>query len=184
MSCLYLYLKSGHEISNNNLKYIFDSIFEKEYQLNWDGTFGRLILEHSETQFVNLKLSFDAIYADLMDDFTAIVVPRFEPMIANLVKGLTRIGLYHFAEELPLILKKEPSLRDILLSFQNEVSPDIMTTIKSYLELNMSVNMVSKTMYTHRNTVNYRIGRFIELTGIDIRSTTNGYYIYLLITWR
>ena len=35
--------------------------------------------------------------------------------------------------------------------------------------MNHSVMRVSKKMFTHRNTINYRVNKFINMTNIDIR---------------
>ncbi len=184
MNGMNLYVKTAHEIPKHRMDLAFSTIIGGNYQFLWNGTFGTLVLDQPQTQFVNLKLSFDALNADLMDDLTMVIVPRHEKKIAELVRSSTRIGLYHFTQELPRLLHENPLIRDELMTFTDEVSEDVLQTIQTYLELNMSVNLVAKTMYTHRNTVNYRISRFIELTGIDIRATTNGYYVYTLITWQ
>ena len=183
MSSLNLYLKTKHEFTSKQINLVMSSIIGGSYQLEWNVNHGTLILEQFDNQYVNLKLSFKAISYDLQDELTAVIVPRFEDEIYKCVMASSKTGLYYFTEELPTLLKKDLTLREKLLSFTEEVSDDVLLTIKAYLELNMSVNLVARTMYTHRNTINYRISRFIELTGIDIRATTNGYYVYLLITW-
>ncbi len=182
-SSLYLYFKTNKELTYQRAEFILNSVVGGNFQLTWDGKFGTIVLEHPNTQYVNLKINYDALCSDLMDDLTFVIVPRFEVVLANLVKEKCNPGLYPFAKLLPHLLHEDHLLKDKLLSFKNEVSSEILETIKAYLELNMSVNMVSRTEYAHRNTVNYRISRFIELTGIDIRSTLNGYYVYTLITW-
>lgn len=184
MNSMNIYVKTNREVSKSQLDLIFAKIIKDPYSFTWNGTFGCLVLEEPQKQYVNLKLSFEAIISDLMEGITMVIVPRFEKAIGDLVKSCSRKGLYHFTQELPRLLNENPHLCDTLLTFTDEVSEDVLATIKNYLELNMSVNLVARTMYTHRNTINYRISRFIELTGIDIRATTNGYYVYMLITWK
>lgn len=182
-SSLCLYFKTNKEYSFEKIKFILNSIVGGSFQLTWDGKFGTILLDNPSIQYVNLKLNYDALRADLVDDLTFVIVPRFEVVLANLVKEKCHPGLYPIAKLLPHLLHEDQLLKDKLFYFKDEVSNEILETIKAYLELNMSVNMVAKTQYAHRNTVNYRISRFIELTGIDIRSTLNGYYVYTLITW-
>ncbi len=184
MNSLILYIKTHQDVPLSHMNLILNNIIKGPFQFSWEGNFGKLVLEQPRTQYVNLKLSFDAICSDLMDDVSFVIVPRHEAKIAEVIQSMSRTGLYNLTEELTRLLLKNPALREELLTFQHEVSEDILETIKIYLELNMSVNLVAKTMYTHRNTINYRISRFIELTGIDIRQTTNGYYVYTLITWK
>lgn len=183
MNNLYLYLKTNKEISYLKVEMILKTVVGGTFQLTWDGKFGTIVLEHTSSQIINLKLNFAALCADLEDDLTLVIVPRFEVIIANLIKEKGHYGFYPFVNLLPKLLAEDPTLHQRLLSFKDEVSEDVLETIIVYLEMNMSVNMVARSVYTHRNTVNYRITRFIELSGIDIRSTLNGYYVYLLISW-
>ena len=48
--------------------------------------------------------------------------------------------------------------------------------------MNQSVINTSEAMFTHRNTINYRLNKFIELTGINIRETSSAMTTYLLLT--
>lgn len=183
MSTLNLYLKTKYDVESKYLKMIFDSIITGEYYLNWKGKCGEITLLKSEIQFAKLNECLDAIQTDLQDEISCIIVPYFNKIIEREINKLKRVGLFYFTEVLPLLLKENESLKDELLSFEEEVSEDILNTIKIYLQQNMSVNQTARIMFTHRNTINYRITRFIELSGIDIRETQNGYYVYLLITW-
>lgn len=183
MSTLNLYLKTKYDVESKYLHLIFDSIINGEYALSWKGKIGEITLYESDKQVVKLNQCLDAIESDLQDEITCVIVPYFNETLEREVINLKRLGLYYFTEELPNLLRKNISLKDELLSFEEDISEDILTTVKIYLQQNMSVNQVARIMFTHRNTINYRISRFIELSGIDIRETQNGYYVYLLITW-
>ncbi len=186
MNNLNLYIKLNKELSHRKAEFVFKSIIGNSFQLNWgdDEIFGSLVLEHPTTQFVNLKLNYDALCSDLMDDVTIVIVPRFEDTLEKIVREKCQPGLYPIVKILPQLLNEDEELFEKLSEFKNKVNEDILETVKVYLELNMSVNMVARLVYTHRNTVNYRITRFIEMTGIDIRSSLNGYYVYMLISWK
>ncbi len=183
MNMIYLYIKTKHEVSYKNIDLIFKSIIGGEYTLDWDNTFGKIILMNKDIQITRLNQCFDAINSDLQDELTLVIVPRFDIELEKIIKVNKRTGLYYFVEELIKLLKEDESLKNRLLSFKEDVSEEILQTIKVYIEQNMSINQVSRILFTHRNTINYRISRFIELTGIDIRLITNGYYVYTLITW-
>ena len=180
---IYIYVKTKHEVSYKNIDLIFKSIIGGEYSLEWDNDFGKVILMNKDTQLIRLNQCFDAINSDLQDELTMVIVPIFDKEIETVVKTNKRTGLYYFVEELNKLLINDSTLKDRLLTFEEELSEDILQTVKVYIEQNMSINQVSRIMFTHRNTINYRISRFIELTGIDIRLSSNGYYVYTLITW-
>lgn len=183
MNMIYLYIKTKHEVPYKNIDLIFKSIIGGDFTLEWYNNFGKIILMNRDIQIIRLNQCFDAINSDLQDELTMVIVPIFDKEIENIVKANKRTGLYYFVEELNKLLVNDFSLKDKLLSFEEELNEDILQTVKIYIEQNMSINQVSRIMFTHRNTINYRISRFIELTGIDIRLSSNGYYVYTLITW-
>lgn len=47
----------------------------------------------------------------------------------------------------------------------------IEETIRVYLECDQQVGVVARRLTVHRNTVRYRVNRFHELTGLDVRRT-------------
>ena len=178
-----IYIKTKHDVSLKNVDLIFKSIIGGEYHLKWENNFGRIILLNKDSQLIRLNQCFEAINSDLQDELTMVIVPRFDEELEKVVKSIKRTGLYYLVDELIKLLKEDDSLKDRLLSFEEEISEEILQTVKVYIEQNMSINQVSRIMFTHRNTINYRITRFIELTGIDIRLSMNAFYVYTLIIW-
>jgi DNA-binding PucR family transcriptional regulator len=45
----------------------------------------------------------------------------------------------------------------------------------------MNVSLAAKKLYLHRNTLQYRVDKFIEKTGIDIKHFGNAVSIYLAL---
>jgi len=70
-------------------------------------------------------------------------------------------------------------LSDLLIKvFQDQ---ELIQTIKQFIECNLNVTQTAKKMFMHRNSVQYRIEKFVELTGIDIRQFKEALTVYLLI---
>ncbi|UTR09208.1 helix-turn-helix domain-containing protein [Evansella sp. LMS18] len=57
---------------------------------------------------------------------------------------------------------------------------DLLESVKVYLECNMNTSMAAKKLYMHRNTVQYRVDKFIEKTSIDIKRFPNAVAVYIL----
>lgn len=55
-----------------------------------------------------------------------------------------------------------------LEDFDDKNNTDYMTTLRSYLEHNSSVQEVAQASYMHRNTINYKIKRIREILGNDL----------------
>lgn len=46
---------------------------------------------------------------------------------------------------------------------------ELVQTLKVYFECNLNVSLTAKKLYMHRNSVQYRIDKFIEKTGLDVK---------------
>lgn len=83
-----------------------------------------------------------------------------------------------------LLLSYTPhSLKEELQHSLHEVTEDkeLLKTIRTYLECNLNVSLTSKKLYMHRNSLQYRIEKFIEKTGIDIKNFQGAVTAYLAI---
>ncbi|KZZ84629.1 PucR family transcriptional regulator [Bacillus sp. SJS] len=74
------------------------------------------------------------------------------------------------------------AISDRLLDTLDEA--ELVSTLKVFFTCNLNVSSASKALYMHRNSLQYRIDRFIERTGIDIKYFTNALAVYLLIIHR
>ncbi len=184
MKVFNLYLKSEKNIAYKTIDYILKVFLNNsDYILDWNENFGSLILNDGENQLPKLYYNFKALEEDLNMKLAFVIVPYLDNKLKKLVDRKCPYGIYHIVKYLPNLLNDDINLKGELLAFKEKISDDIIETIKVYLETNCSLNLTSKIMFIHRNSINYRISRFIELTKIDIRFTLNGYYVYLLITW-
>lgn len=86
---------------------------------------------------------------------------------------------------LPFLLLQEasPLLKEQLSRVIDFIAEDeeMIHTIKTFLECNMNVSLTAKTLYMHRNSLQYRIDRFILRTGLDIKRFSEAITAYLAI---
>ena len=75
-----------------------------------------------------------------------------------------------------LIDRKEEKL-DLILS-STGINKEIIKCLALH---NFNVLESSRLLYIHRNTLNYRIDKFLNLTGFDLRSFQDQYILYSLI---
>lgn len=57
----------------------------------------------------------------------------------------------------------------------------LLESIRCYLECNMNTTSAAKKMYMHRNTMQYRVDKFIEKTAVDIKQFPNAVAVYLML---
>ncbi|WP_170289331.1 helix-turn-helix domain-containing protein [Metabacillus lacus] len=87
------------------------------------------------------------------------------------------LPVYAFIE--PLQLNKKHFFSELVSESLND--QELITSIKVYLESNLNVSMAAKKLYMHRNSLQYRIEKFIEKTGIDLKHYPQSVIAYLFI---
>jgi sugar diacid utilization regulator len=99
-------------------------------------------------------------------------------------QNLTKQKIHSFVSVLPFfVLKylpkdwKEKNF-DLIYKVLSE-DKELTRTIKIYLENQSNTSQTAKQLYMHRNTVQYRIDKFIEKTNIDIKSFNGALVAYL-----
>ncbi|TJX15636.1 PucR family transcriptional regulator [Tissierella creatinini] len=60
-----------------------------------------------------------------------------------------------------------------LVDYDNKKSTDLIRTLESYFQNNGNLTKISKDLFTHYNTVLYRIGRINEITGMNLDDPHN-----------
>ncbi|MGZ4174216.1 MAG: helix-turn-helix domain-containing protein, partial [Solirubrobacteraceae bacterium] len=64
------------------------------------------------------------------------------------------------------------------LDERGQAGREIEDTVSTLLELDRNIEATAAQLHLHRNSVRYRVGRFRELTGLDLRRTED-----LVTTW-
>lgn len=67
-------------------------------------------------------------------------------------------------------------LTDILKPIRN---PELLETLYMYFECGNSTELTAQKLYTHKNTIKYRLNRIQELTGMDLKKPDDNFQFYL-----
>lgn len=59
-----------------------------------------------------------------------------------------------------------------------EEDKELLTTVQVFLENNMNASLTSKKLYIHRNTLQYRLDKFTEKTGVNLKDFFGAYTMY------
>lgn len=62
-----------------------------------------------------------------------------------------------------------------LIEYDENRETDLVETLKMYFELNGNLKKMSEQMYTHYNTILYRVKRIQEITGLDLNNKKDRY---------
>ena len=155
------------------LKKFFYLIIKKDLQLTKIQSGLLKVEEMSYDDFSSIKLSIMTIKNDLnLSHFSLIEVPFYSNNFSLILKNKLS-GSFDLFE----ILLRDFSLGNKHLDFINSVFkevPDyVINTVDMYLKCDSSIEKSSKLLFTHRNTVNYRVNKFINLTSINIKNCSN-----------
>ncbi|HET7627350.1 MAG TPA: helix-turn-helix domain-containing protein [Bacillales bacterium] len=95
-------------------------------------------------------------------------------------------SVYFHAEQLPFLVLAEMRKHErkkLVGSLLGELSSDkeLMNSVFEYLKSGLNVSTASKKLYIHRNSLQYRLDKFIEKTGLDIRSFPEAVTVYLAL---
>lgn len=105
---------------------------------------------------------------------------RFEKQMFHYMLEAGDIGnVATFCQCLPSFLTAKPE-RVHASSFSDAVrealsDPETSLTIKTYMRCNLNASLTAKRLFIHRNSLQYRIDKFIERTAIDIRQFEEAY---------
>jgi len=87
-------------------------------------------------------------------------------------------------------LKVFCALEDILTKTEGDLFTEVLAGIKNqelldtlicYYECEASLDAVAAVMYTHKNTIKYRLNRIQDMTGLDLKKTDDNFKLYLAV---
>lgn len=178
---VYLYIRPGEGLGKEILSRILTRVLsDADYELVYKKDVFFLTLKGGQNGLAILQSSLAAASEDIGGDFKGLIVPLFSDLFlpyidfvpANSIRYLFELGYTHheiYAETQELL---------------NGIDSYTLLTVKSYIEAGNSPSLASNRLYVHRNTVTYRIDRFISMTGVEIKSFPNAVFIYFLIAYR
>ncbi|RCW69650.1 PucR family transcriptional regulator [Saliterribacillus persicus] len=95
-------------------------------------------------------------------------------------------AVLHYIEAVPMLLLGDSSHEEkqaIARTILQDVAKDeeLLKTIRVFLEANSNTTLAAKRMYMHRNSLQYRVDKFIEKTGIDVKQFSGALAVYLCL---
>lgn len=83
-----------------------------------------------------------------------------------------------------LVEQADPSFRDEIIAIvlqEFATDHELLHTIQTFLHCNLNVTVTAKELYMHRNSLQYRLDKFAEKTGIDVRQFNQAMTVYLAL---
>lgn len=165
-----------------------EALFDKQVSILWESEHEGFIIEQQmmEEESISFEQIIDILMSDLYVKINFFVGPYIKDMVDltlhynSLTNVAKRVFLYTnksvvtYVEAIPFILTKqtEAELRiDISKTILQEYIHDEETIkmIETFFRCNLNLSETAKVLHLHRNSLQYRLDRFVDKTGIDIR---------------
>ncbi|MFZ3589831.1 PucR family transcriptional regulator [Bacillus sp. DJP31] len=92
-------------------------------------------------------------------------------------------GVFQFFETIPYILLKDTNeeTRKRISHLVYDFTKEELHSIKVFIESGLNISFAAKKLFMHRNSLQYRVDKFTEKTGIDVKSFQGALVVYLAI---
>ncbi|WP_370224960.1 PucR family transcriptional regulator [Cytobacillus sp.] len=189
---------SEGEWIREDMEAAFKGFFEREIMILWNGPASGVIIEEAndplaDEEFLAISNAFESDFF-VKTSFYIGIPNRLKAHLRNYFKEEQR-----FFEQASSLLPAErvlkfetlfPSLvtgsldENLKMSLLSrlallEEDPELLHTIKIFLQNSSNVSFTAKKLYVHRNTLQYRLDRFTEKTGIQLKDFNSALTVYL-----
>ena len=131
------------------------------------------VSELDKSLFIKLCVSANTIKNDLnLEQLLIVEVPFYKESLL-LVLHSNNSGYLSLYEILLEEYKDDSLDLEFVKDVFKNVNEYIFDTAKAYIDLEESVQYTSEFLFTHRNTINYRISRFSQLSDINLKNGKN-----------
>lgn len=194
------------QIEPTTFKEAISTLFEQEVSILWENEKEGIIIE--ELNQMDETISYEQIIDILMSDLYV----KINFLVGSFQTNLQGIKSYYesmiqagqvafkysdknvltFLEAIPFLIMDQinPRFKNNLSNYVlKEFASDkeFFKMIEAFLQSNLNISVTAKKLYMHRNSLQYRIDRFKERTGIDIRNFHQAMTVYLALiatkTW-
>ncbi|WP_170140749.1 PucR family transcriptional regulator [Oceanobacillus arenosus] len=180
-------------------KEAIQDFFTKSVPIIWENQHEGIIIEElSDTieEFISYEQIIDILMSDLYVNIKFFVGPtldnlqHLQQLYANFITSSTQA--FSFSEK-PVITytdaiihgfieQTDKRFRDeiIMVIFKDLVTDkELLHTLQTFIENNLNASVTAKILHMHRNSLQYRLDKFKDKTGIDIRRFDQAIIVYL-----
>ncbi|MCU9612536.1 helix-turn-helix domain-containing protein [Caldibacillus lycopersici] len=187
--------------NQHNFSEAIQSFFQKDLIIVWINDHTGVVIEE-ESEDVLVSSDFLSLTEAIISDFSFLVdlyIGRFayindwlkdyfhrEQHYFHTTKSMMpKEHIFTFEKSFPLVIMatKGEQLGQLLQKEWKEIFQDdmeLLSTIKMFLENNSNTSLTAKKLYLHRNSLQYRIDKFIERTSIDIKGFQGAISVYFI----
>lgn len=187
------------QIEPESFKEAINEFYARQVPILFENDHEGIIVETNPSEDISYEQIIDVLMSDLYVKIKFVVGPYLYTLSkANrnhqiLVDGANKIFSYSdktvstYIDAVPFILIDQiasDTRADIIDSVLGETihDQDLLKTVETFIACNLNVSVTAKELYMHRNSLQYRLDKFTEKTGIDIRQFHQAMTVLLAIS--
>ena len=195
-----LFHLTGTEWERDDLEEAIYGFFSEDSIILWEDQESGLIIEHNpepktdESLFLSLTQTLESDFFIKSNFYSGKVQPLSKewPVLLkedkiffyNAMKLIPSKTFHTFEKSFPFILsaKLPLNMKDWLRSQILEKivdEPELLTAVRHFLQNNSNATLTAKELYIHRNTLQYRLDKFAQKTGVNIKDFNSIITVYL-----
>jgi len=179
---MYLF-QSDHYVDKNTFSSVIDSFYVGNYEIEYlTNTSGYIIASHE----------FALLFAEVLPTISSDLGTKLVFVCAHDLTDVSKSALNYCYQNMQgfnylsdVVLEQLfTNLNETKKSIINEfclVPRELILTAQAYLKAGLNAKAASEMLYIHRNTFNYRLTKFIDITNLDIRDYWNAFYFNLYL---
>ncbi|AIF42688.1 CdaR family transcriptional regulator [Virgibacillus sp. SK37] len=190
-----------NQISPQKFKESMEALFSCSIPILWENENEGILIEEISTstdEWVSYEQIIDVLMSDLYVKISFLVGPymtsianastHYKTLIDSARTAFMGTGkqVISFAEAVPslLIERMEEPFQEELISLilkECRTDMDLLREILTFFQCNLNVSVAAKELHMHRNSLQYRLDKFFDKTGIDLREFHQAFTVYLTI---
>lgn len=188
------------QISPVAFKHAVNDFSAQQVSILWENDHEGILVEHmaKEDGAISYEEIIDILMSDLYVKIRFFVGPFRDSLTdsaahyRSVIEAAKTMVFYSnkavtsYADAVPYLLidqAEEPLLSDIkqaiLQAYQDD--EETIKMLQTFVQNNLNISETSKALHMHRNSLQYRMDRFHENTGIDVRKFHHAMAVYLAI---
>jgi sugar diacid utilization regulator len=193
-------LKDEVEVDQIEIETALKGFFSEEVIIIWESVNRGIVIEEmkqvslTEKELISMSETLEtdfyvkiSFYIGKLYPFTEELPSLFQTEKEYFIfgqKNLNNTGILTFERVFPLFVTSflpneviEKLNRDVEAVFNDD--SEMLSTIKAFLENNLNASLTAKKLYIHRNTLQYRIDKFVEKTGIGLKDFYGAFTVFI-----
>lgn len=184
-----------------SFKSALNQLFQKETIILWESKTDGVIVDMKQDEleeFISLNEIIDILISDLYSKVRFFVGPYLSSLEhvknyydriieqADVALSYSENNVVSYLEAIPyfIIEQIQPELKEELLNvtlkeFQDD--GEFIRMVEVLLKNDLNISVAAKKLYLHRNSLLYRVEKFAEKTGLDIRKFHDALIVYFVL---